>query len=394
MRATGFKCLVCGKEVQLKKSLYVCPDCGGNLDVVYDYKKLSRKKISSSRELSIFRYRDLLPIQEKSSLPLKIGYTPLYKRSFWGLNNLYLKDDTKNPSASFKDRGSSVPLIIAMERKEKIVTGASTGNAGSSMACLSASVGMPCIIFVPHTAPQAKIAQLLIFGAKVVAVRGTYDEAFDLCLKVSERLGLFNRNTGYNPWTREGKKTVSFEIAEQLEWESPDTVFVPVGDGNIISGVWKGFKDLYASGLIDKLPRIVAVQSAQSNAVHKSWEKLKAGSENSKTINWKEVTVETVQATTMADSISVDLPRDGIAALRAISESRGFSLEVTDENIKETIKFLAKTSGIFAEPAGAASLAGIKEAVDKKMVKPGEKIVSLITGNGLKDIKTALSIAG
>src|SRR3989339_811311 len=325
MRATGFKCLVCGKEVQLKKSLYVCPDCGGNLDVVYDYKKLSRKKISSSRELSIFRYRDLLPIQEKSSLPLKIGYTPLYKRSFWGLNNLYLKDDTKNPSASFKDRGSSVPLIIAMERKEKIVTGASTGNAGSSMACLSASVGMPCIIFVPHTAPQAKIAQLLIFGAKVVAVRGTYDEAFDLCLKVSERLGLFNRNTGYNPWTREGKKTVSFEISEQLEWESPDTVFVPVGDGNIISGVWKGFKDLYASVLIDKLPKIVAVQSSQSNAVHKSWEKLKAGSENSKTINWKEVTVETVQATTMADSISVDLPRDGIAALRAISESKGFS---------------------------------------------------------------------
>jgi len=393
MEILGFKCIVCEKEFPVKEVNYTCPSCGGNLDIIYKYKKLSRKKINSSKDYTIFRYRDLLPIKKGARLPLNIGFTPLYKRNLLGLKNLYLKDDGKNPSASFKDRASAIVLLKALEKRVKIITGASTGNAGSSMACLSASVGMPSIIFVPEKAPLGKIAQLLIFGAKVFAVKGSYDDAFDLCLELSKKYKfMFNRNTGYNPWTREGKKTVSFEIAEQLNWKTPKYVFVPVGDGNIISGVWKGFKDLYYTGLIKKLPKIVAVQSEKSNSVYKTWKKYLKGKIGR--INWKKIKIIPVKATTIADSISVDIPRDGIAALRAIYESKGFAIEVSDKEITESIRELAINTGIFSEPAGATSFAGIKKALRKNLIKKEDAIVSLITGNGLKDIKCALEICG
>jgi len=301
-----------------------------------------------------------------------------------GLKHLYLQDDGRNPSASLKDRAGAVALVYARERGITHITGASTGNAGSSMACLCASVGISPYIFVPEKAPKAKIAQLLLFGAQVLLVRGTYDEAFDLCLKVSEKFGWFNRNTGYNPYTREGKKTCSLEICEQLHWDAPDWIFVSVGDGNIISGIWKGLCDLRDLGFIQKVPKICGVQSELSNAIALA---VRESPED-------RIVVNPVKATTIADSISVDMPRDGIGAVRAIRESKGTAVEVSDQDILDCIKLLANSADVFGEPAGVASLAGLKKLVAAGTIKADEKVACIITGNGLKDIDSALKVAG
>ncbi|PKN00173.1 MAG: threonine synthase [Elusimicrobia bacterium HGW-Elusimicrobia-2] len=391
----GFKCLRCGKEFSLKQARYQCPDCSGNLEAVYDYARIGRKAdaVKNSAEKGIYRYLPFFPFADtKLTPPLLVGGTPLVKSdrlsSKWGVE-LFFKDDTRNPSASFKDRAGAVALTVAREDGLDRISCASTGNAGSSLACLAASVGMGCIIFVPEKAPQAKIAQLLLFGAKVFAVQGTYDEAFDLCACVSTEIGCFNRSTGLNPWTREGKKTVSFEIAEDLGWEVPDYVFVPVGDGNIISGVWKGFRELFYAGFTQSIPKIVAVQSKNSDAVHKTLEKYKG-----KDVSPEEIEMIQVNATTIADSISVDVPRDGLAAVRAVRETDGFSVEISDEAILEAIKEISSNTGLFPEPAGATAYAGLKKALEDRKVKAGSRIVCLVTGSGLKDVASALKAAG
>jgi len=385
----GLKCTGCRQEFPPQGMHYVCDRCGKNLDVVYDYglikKRLSRASLAENTDFSVWRYWDLYPLKDRSAImPLAIGWSPLYRAETLGhqlgLEKLWLKDDGKNPSASYKDRASSVAIAKAVELGFEKICGASTGNAASSTACLCASIGLSPIIFVPEAAPKAKIAQLLIFGAKVFAVKGTYDDAFDLCLEASEEYGWYNRNTGYNPYTREGKKSCSFEICEQFNWEVPDIVFVPVGDGNIISGVWKGFKDLLGVGLTDRLPRLVAVQSEKSSAVADA-------------VNGDGV-IRPVKAATIADSISVDIPRDGEMAVRAVRESKGMAVKVPDKEILDTIILIARTSGIFAEPAGATSVAGLRKLVSTGAIKGSEKIVCLITGNGLKDIDTAMKIAG
>jgi threonine synthase len=243
------------------------------------------------------------------------------------------------------------------------------------------------VIFVPKAAPRAKIAQLQLFGAKVIAVNGTYDEAFDLSLKAAAEFGWYCRSTGYNAYTREGKKTGALEICEQLGWKVPDKVFVSVGDGNIISGTWKGFKDFYSLGLIDRLPQIIAVQSEKSNAISKAWQRV-AGKPKAK------ILVEPVRATTIADSISVDLPRDGVAAVKAVLESGGFAIEVSDEEILGAIRIVAENEGVFAEPAASTAFAGFAKAVQQKKIKDGETAVCMITGNGLKDVESAMKVAG
>jgi threonine synthase len=273
-----------------------------------------------------------------------------------------------------------VAVLKALELGFEKICGASTGNAASSTACLCASLGLSPIIFVPATAPQAKIAQLLVFGARVFTVSGTYDEAFDLCLEATREYGWYNRNTGYNPYTREGKKSCSFEICEQLGWQVPDLVLVPVGDGNILSGIWKGFRDFHEVGLIDRLPRLVAVQSERSSAVADAV--LGDG------------TIRPVKADTVADSISVDMPRDGAMAVRAVVDSRGTAVKVSDEEILETIRVLARTCGVFAEPAGAAAAAGLRRMAAEGLVGGAERVVCLVTGSGLKDVASAMKVAG
>lgn len=354
------KCINCGKEHEEEEVKYVCNSCGGNLEVIYDYnlikKRFNHDELKENRFYDIWRYSDLLPIEDLKDIPpLKIGYTPLYKNKKLAdeldISELYIKDDTRNPSASFKDRASAVivkRVIETLDEDKRIIATASTGNAASSLACISASVGVKNIIFVPETAPLPKITQLLVFGATVIMVKGTYDDAFDLCVKACEHFGWYNRNTGYNPYTREGKKTAAFEICEQLEWEVPDKVFVPVGDGNIISGIWKGFLEFKKIGFIDKLPKLVAVQAENSNAVYKAFEE-------------KLNNIEPVSGETVCDSISVKIPRDGLGALISLRESEGFAVNVSDKEVISAMREFASNTGIFAEPSAAATYAGLKK---------------------------------
>jgi len=383
----GLRCVCCSATYTLTGTIYTCAACGGNLQVEYDYDAIrrhwSRDTLSGNPDRSIWRYAPLYPVETRIDSP-PIGWTPLFRASRLGeelgLGELFVKDDGRNPSASFKDRASAVALARARDIGRDLVTGASTGNAGSSTAVLAAAVGMRARIFIPRTAPRAKVAQLLAFGAEVLAVEGTYDQAFDLCLAATERFGWYNRNTGYNPFTREGKKSVSFEICEQMGWQVPDLVVVPVGDGNIISGVWKGFEDFRRIGFIDRVPRLLAVQAQGSAAVVRALE--------------GDGTIEPVSGETVADSISVSMPRDGDAAVQAVRDSGGFGITVTDEDILAAISKVARGSGVFGEPAGVASYAGLRKAIEQGRIDPNWTIVILITGNGLKDVASAMKVAG
>ncbi len=253
----GLQCLICGKQYRPDMVDYICPEHGdeGILDVQYDYdfigRQISKEALLGSNNLSIWRYLPLLPIHPGATIPpLSVGWTPLYPSrrlaGELGLNALWIKDDGRQPTASFKDRASAIALVKARESGAEIITAASTGNAAAALSGLCASMQQANVIFVPETAPQAKIAQLRVFGSRVFLVRGTYNEAFELCLKATRTYGWYNRNTGFNPYMAEGKKTAAYEICEQLGWKAPDRIFVSVGDGCIIGGLHKGLKDLLA----------------------------------------------------------------------------------------------------------------------------------------------------
>jgi threonine synthase len=294
---------------------------------------------------------------------------------------LYLKDDGRNPTASFKDRASAIGVVKALELGYETITCASTGNAASSLAGLAASVGLRSVIFVPQRAPQAKIAQLLIFGARVILVQGTYDQAFDLCLEAAKEYPWYSRNTAYNPYLSEGKKTAALELCEQLDWQAPDRIFVSVGDGCIIGGIWKGLKDLVALGFIDRLPQLVGVQAEGAAPLVRAWEE---GSEE----------IVPLVPHTLADSISVGQPRDRVKALRAVRETGGRYVAVSDDEILEAMRLLGREAAIFAEPAGAAGFAGLHKLVLQGEIDPEERIVVLVTGNGLKDVDSAIRATG
>ncbi len=390
---TGFKCINCAEIFSPDYEDYICSKCSCNLDVLYSYNDI--KKIFSIDVLkknpgkNIWRYSPLFPIENLAKIPpLDMSITPLYRSSALesetGLREIYLKDDTRLPSGSFKDRAGAVVMTVAREKGVKIVSCASTGNAGCSWACMGAACKVKVVIYVPGTAPRAKLAQLKVYGADVRIVNGTYDNAYDLCVIESLENEYFNRCTGYNPYTREGKKSVSFELWEQLGYNAPGTVFVPVGDGNIISGVWKGFKDLKNLDLIDQMPQLVAVQSEKSDAVIRTIEKLK-GLKNIP----EKIDVEIVKAATRADSISVDKPRDGLAAVKAIIDTGMKYVRVTDKEIVENIFYMASTAGIFTEPAGVASVAGLRKFPFRNNLKG--PVVCMLTGNGLKDVEAVLS---
>jgi threonine synthase len=380
----GYRCIACNTEQGADFAGFICPACGGNLDITYDYAGIEP---AFGPGEGMFRYESLLPCSNPGAkLPLKIGGTPLYRArrlgALAGLENVWLKDETGNPSASLKDRASAVALLRAAETDADTVAVASTGNAGSSTACLAAAMGLRAVVFVPEKAPPAKLAQSLAYGARVLAVRGSYDDAYDLCLRVCDERGWFNRSTGFNPFTREGKKTSSFEVWEQLG-RVPDRVIVPTGDGNILSGIWKGWRDLHAAGLIDRLPRIDCAQSEQSAAICRTIEHIREGGPDP---DWHSVDIESVAASTVADSISVDQPRDGLAAVKAVIESGGEAITIPDDEILAAIGELASTTGVFAEPAAAAPWAAAKRLANKGRIGEDETVVLLITGNGLKDV--------
>ncbi|NOZ34810.1 MAG: threonine synthase, partial [Chlorobi bacterium] len=355
----------------------------GVLKVIYNYSEIL--KITSSDifvKLKETKFIDLLPINNLKSLSeLRVGETPLYKQlNLKGeklLFNLFLKDDSQNPTFSFKDRASYIVSAYAKENGIDTIVAASTGNAGSSLAGICASQNQKAIIMVPETAPLAKLTQIVMYGATIIPVKGTYDDAFDLSIKATERYGWYNRNTAFNPFTIEGKKTVSFELYDQLNQTVPDKIFVPVGDGVIISGVFKGFEDLIKLGIIEKMPTIVAVQSEGSDNLSRNIDNEKFEIKPSKTI---------------ADSISVDIPRNFYMAKQFIKKYDGEYLTVSDKEIIEASALLSRNTGLFAEPAAATAFAGILSQKENGKIKDNTNIVVLLTGSGLKDLKSVQSV--
>ena len=387
----SYICTLCHKEYPYDAEMLTCPDCGekGILDILYDYdeirKNVSRESLAQDHTNSMWRYKAFLPLQDRDFSPfLRVGWTPLYESlrlgDELGLKKLYIKDDGLNPTASLKDRASAVAVAKAIELGYDTISCSSTGNAASSCAGNAARMGLKSVIFVPERAPEGKLAQMLIFGARVVSVIGNYKDTFDLSKMAIEKYGWFNRNAGINPVMTEGKKTVSLEIAEQLNWQPTDWVVLSVGDGCTVGGVYLGFYDLFQMGMIDRIPKILGVQSTGCSPF------VDAGCECKPLV----VTEEN----TLADSISVGVPRNVVKAQRAVAESGGQWVAVPDEEILAAMSLLGRTEGIYGEPAGVTGTAGIKAALAQGIIKPDETVTVIVTGNGLKDTKKALAAAG
>lgn len=396
-----YRCSDCDATYDSHQVIYECEHEGSNLDVVLDYGAIgtvhSPKSIGVNRDSSIWRYGSLLPVGMPSgcSGTLRVvGGTPLFRakqlENVGTVGEVWFKDDTQLPTASLKDRASALVVAYALENGIKRIITASTGNAGVALAGMAAAAGLESVVVAPEAAPAAKLAQILVYGARLVLIQGTYSDAFDLTVQASREMGWYCRNTGYNPLTVEGKKTVAFEICEQFtlaegvsddgQWIVPDRVIVPVGDGNIITGVHKGFNDLMALGWINSIPKLTGVQAAGSSAIANA-----AESGN--------MQITPVVAATVADSISADRPSDGRRALRAVEETGGSFVTVSDHEIVEAMFALARSSGIFAEPAGAAGYAGCKKLEQLEDILPDERVVILVTGHGLKDTTAALQNA-
>ena len=301
-----------------------------------------------------------------------------------GVARLFVKDEGRNPTASFKDRASAMGVVKALEKGADSITCASTGNAASSLAGFAAAAGLPATIFVPERAPQAKVAQLLVFGARVFAVKGTYDQAWELCMEAAAEFGWYNRNCAINPYLIEGKKTVSIELVDQLvqqyQGEMPDWVVVSVGDGCTVGGVWKGLVEMHKLGFMSRLPKVLGVQAAGCQPFLTAWKNNEP--------------LQPTDADTLADSIAVGHPRNFRKGMKAIVESGGAFISVTDEEILDSIRTLARKAAVFGEPAGVAGVAGVRNAVKQGVIAAHETVALLITGNGLKDIQSAIKAAG
>ena len=381
-------CVRCGKKYNAVPDLTNC-SCGGILDVVYDYDyiktRLTKDVLQKREERSMWRYRELLPIEETTEVPpLRVGWSPLYPAERLakqlGIAKLWIKDDGQNPTASLKDRASAMAVAKAREAGAKIIACSSTGNAASSLAGNAAAAGLRTFIFVPSRAPKGKVAQLMTFGANVISVQGSYEDTFELSKAAIEKYGWYNRNAAINPYLSEGKKTVALEIAEQLHWQVPDYLAISVGDGCTIAGVWKGFKDLYAVGLIDRLPRLISAQAEGCHPLNR------AIAENA---DW-----HPMEENTLADSIAVGVPRNADKALMAIRESKGLVVNVTDEEIMAAQKLLGTVCGVFGEPAGVTGTAGLKKLCEQGAIPADATVVSVVTGNGLKDVSNAIKFCG
>lgn len=382
------RCVRCGRTYEAVPNLTTC-ECGGILDIVYDYDyiktKLTKDVLARRENRSMWRYRELLPVEESTpDTPLRVGWSPLYEEpklaDMLGVRHLWVKDDGQNPTASLKDRASAMAVAKAREAGARIIACSSTGNAASSLAGNAAAAGFKTYIFVPERAPKGKVAQLMIFGANVISVKGNYEETFKMSAEAIDKYGWYNRNAAINPYLSEGKKTVALEIAEQLNWQVPDYVAISVGDGCTIAGVWKGFKDLYALGFIDRLPKLLSAQSTGCCPLNRA---IQTGED------WYPM-----EENTIADSISVGVPRNADKALMAIRESGGLAVNVTDEEILAAQRLLGRTCGVFGEPAGVTGTAALKKACEEGLIPRDATVVSVVTGNGLKDVANAIKSAG
>ena len=382
------QCVKCGKIYEATPNLTNC-QCGGILDIIYDYDYiktvLTKEKLAARRDNSMWRYRELLPVEEDTpNTPLRVGWSPLYEADTLakqlGIKKLYVKDDGINPTASLKDRASAMAVAKAREAGAKVIACSSTGNAASSLAGNAAAAGLQTYIFVPSRAPKGKVAQLMTFGATVISVQGSYEETFELSKQAIDKWGWYNRNAAINPYLSEGKKTVALEIMEQLDWQVPDYIAISVGDGCTIAGLWKGLKDLYAIGFIDRLPRLISAQAEGCCPLNRA---IETGEP------W-----HPMEENTLADSIAVGVPRNADKALMAIRESNGLTVNVSDEEIMAAQKLLGRTCGVFGEPAGVTGAAGLKKLCEQGKIPADATVVSVVTGNGLKDVANAIKACG
>jgi threonine synthase len=385
---THLTCSLCGRRHEDGPDTYFCPDCGltGILEVHYDLDAIRpgfRERLAAAPR-GIWRYIDLLPLNPSPLPALTPGDTPQLDfpalAAEFGLAGLRVKDEGRNPSASFKDRASAVGVVRAVQFGKTRIACASTGNAASSTACFAAHLGLPATIFVPATAPEAKVAQLRVFGAQVLLVEGDYEKTWDLCQTISTRMGWYNRNCAVNPYLVEGKKTGGLELAEQWGDDVPDWLAISVGDGCTLAGIWKGLREMHALGVIPRLPRLLAVQAAGARPLCDSFER---GDE----------VVHFGPANSLADSIAVGAPRNGVRALRAVRESGGTFISVEDSAIAAAGFKLAARTGIFGEPAGVASLAGVLAAREAGTLGPKDAVCVMVTGSGLKDVRGGTAAA-
>jgi threonine synthase len=385
---TGLKCLICGKSYP-QGNIFTCTACGpdGVLDVQYNYDSAGEhlKSNIGHRPFDHWRYRELLPISSDLPLPnLHVGWTPVYDvtrlAKHIGISKIFLKDDGRNPTNSFKDRASSIGVMKAIEFGFDKIACASTGNAASSLAGLSAAMGLKSYIFVPARAPEPKITQLLIFGATVLRVKGTYEQAFDLCSEACAKFGWYNRSSGINPFLVEGKKTSGLEIAEQMSKNLPDWVVVSVGDGCTIGGIGKGLQEMKRLGFIDRVPKLLGVQAEGAKPIYDAF---KSGKD-----------LIPSDTNTIADSIAVGTPRNWRRAIQQVQASIGDMITVNDEEILEAMRVTARLGAVFGEPAGVTGVAGLQKAVRTGIVKSTESALAVITGNGLKDVQSAKRATG
>ncbi len=390
---TGLVCVACGRTFGPSGRCMTCPDCGpddGILDIRYDLDAVRAAWKASplaDRPLTHWRYRELLPLDASAVRDdWPVGWTPMIDAprlaDELGVRQLIFKDEGRNPTASFKDRASSVGVAHALQHQAKTIACASTGNAATSLAGHAALAGLPCVIFVPHTAPEPKLAQLLVFGAHVVSVQGSYDQAYQLCSRACEKFGWYNRNCAINPVLVEGKKTGGLEIAEQSQSIGgvPDWVAISVGDGCTIAGIWKGLRQMHELGVIDRLPRLLGVQAEGVAPIALA---LAQGS-----------MPDTPQdGGTIADSINVPVPRNWRKAVNALKEADGVVVCVDDEQILDAMRTGGR-HGVYAEPAAAAALAGVKVAIDDKTIAAGDRVLAIVTGSGLKDTRAAIRAGG
>lgn len=380
------RCVTCGRTVPLDQAPgRTCEACGplrGTTEIQYDLTRVRPDFGPPGR--GVFRFAPLLPVPDPGPrLPLLVGDTPLYDAHRLarrlGVARVLVKDDGRNPSASLKDRASALAVAHALALSRPVVAAASTGNAASSLALLAGSAGLRTVLFVPADAPPPKVAQMLLAGATVVRVQGTYDQAFDLCALACERFGWYSRNTATNPVLAEGKKTVALEIAESAAGDPPDLVAVGVGDGCIFAAIHKGFQELSQLGVIRRVPRLLGVQAEGCAPLARAF-------------SAKTPTADPLPApATYADSIRVGVPRDQVKALRAARDSNGALVAVPDDLIREAQRLLAREAGVLAEPAGAAGFAGLLALAAAGDLTPSDRVVAVVSGHALKDVAGAMS---
>ncbi len=378
MKKITVRCIKCNRIYKSDEIIYVCRVCGGLLEIIVEYKGDISRKTFEGRDFYLWRYRELMPIIDYSKIvTLREGGTPLTRaknlEKEFGLKELYIKNEGLNPTGSFKDRGMTIGVSKALELNVKAVACASTGNTSASLAAYAAKAGIKCYVLIPSKKIAiGKLAQAILHGAKVISIRGNFDKALKIVREICSKHNIYLLNS-INPWRLEGQKTIGYEIVEQLNYEAPDTVIVPVGNSGNIYAIWKGFKEFYKYGLVDKVPRMIGIQAEGASPIVKA-------------VKNKSVEITPIKKPeTIATAIRIGNPVNAPRALKAIRESNGYAEAVSDKEIIEAQKLLARKEGIGVEPASAASIAGLKKLLEEGIIDRDEKVVCVVTGHALKD---------